>query len=282
MSDGLNSETLRDLVNLGRLSVEPKEVTGGTVPYIIIPNDSRVEDLSKFKFNDHAERPERIKANVSVLDPESFCEYYKLFADDNSRIFASEPERRVMAILDYHESATTDADKQEWPRWCAHKLTLTLRLSEEWVTWCQYNGLHMTQMAFAEFLEQAGLDVTDPSPATMAEVARDLEARTDVEFSGGAKTNSGAIVLKYSETTKASMANGTLSVPETFRITLPVFIGGEPINVLALLRYRLNGGKLSLFYSLVRPEAAIREAFLAARDFISSELGVSILNGSPA
>ena len=275
MSDGLSKETLLELVKLGRQAVNAQEVPDGNTPYAVIPDDCKVEDLSRFRYNDHAARPERIRANVNVLDVQSFAEYYRAYADAASRVFAFEPEAKVVAILDYHEDGKS-------PRWSQHRLTLNLRKSDEWNVWVARNNKQFTQMEFAEFLEQNGMDIVDPSPASMVEVARDLEAKSEVEFGGGARTSNGQIRFKYSETIKGSMANGAMEVPEQFRIGIPVFLGGEIVQLAALLRYRVQNGKLVLWYTLVRSDAAVREAFLAARDDIAEAIEVTIINGVPA
>lgn len=76
-----------------------------------MPEGYTVADLGKFVFNEHTLRPERIKQSVTVLDPASFIEYYKQFADDESRVFSYEPERKVLAILDYHETGDGSSRK---------------------------------------------------------------------------------------------------------------------------------------------------------------------------
>ena len=276
MNDELDVTTIDRLVQLGTERAAAQAVPGGNVPYVLVPEGHKVQPVPELIFNDHAARPERIKAHVSVLDAESFAKYWKDFADEDSAVFADEPGLKIGAILDWHQTAG-DAKAA---RWCQHRLTLNLRKSEEWNTWTGKNNQAMSQMAFSEFLEQNGLDIVDPSPATMAEVARDLEAKSTVEFVGGAKTSNGQVILKYSETITGKMGNGSLEVPEAFKLSIPVFVGGAPIVVQALLRYRLNGGKLSLHYSLIRPEAMVREAFGAVRDGIAAALSISILNGT--
>src|ERR1700679_1281099 len=91
---------------------------GGNIPFAIVPEDYVVASLEPFIFNSHTEYPERIKQTVTVLDPASFVEYYQQFSDTESRVFAYEPERKVTAILDYHESSTGDtSDGTATPRW---------------------------------------------------------------------------------------------------------------------------------------------------------------------
>ncbi len=271
----LNSDTLQMILDQGRATGVVQSVTGGNIPFAVVPNGYNVKPLAELIYNEHSATPERIKQKVGVLDPESFTEYWDLFSDTNSRIFADESKLTVQAILDYHGA------KEGGPRWGQHQVTLTLRQSEEWKRWTAHNNKHFNQTEFAEFLEQNSIDITKPTPAAMMEVATDLQAKTDVEFGSGVKSADGSVKFKYTETTKASVGAGNLSVPDQFVITLPPFIGGDRIDVQALLRFRVNGGKLTFWYTLIRPEEVIRKAFMAARDKIATKLGVVILNGNP-
>jgi uncharacterized protein YfdQ (DUF2303 family) len=272
----LNKQTLDAIVQLGRSTGDPKIIQHGNIPFAVIPADCKLESLEKYVFNSHASAPERIKADVSVLDPESFVKYYTLFSDPNSRVFANEPEIKVIAVLDYHASGEGS------PRWGQHRLTLNLRFSEQWTVWKKFSGASQTQAQFAEFLEQNSIDIVKPSPADMMEVARDLQATTEVEFGAGVRMQDGQVRFKYAETTKATVGAGQVDVPEQFTISLPVFIGGALIQMQALLRFRVKEGKLVIWYTLVRPEEVMRQAFLNARNQIAEELKVSIINGAPS
>lgn len=270
-----SDKTVQSLIELGRQTVpqQVQTIPESKIPFII--TDGKVTPLPDLVYNDHAERPERIRGKVSVLDPESFIEYYNLFSDENSRVFAYEPEIKVMAVLDYHGA------REGSPRWGQHRVTLNLRPSEEWQRWTRSNNAQFTQQQFAEFLEQNSLDITNPAPASMMEVARDLNAKTDVEFGAGIRMGDGQVRFKYTETTTASVGAGQLAVPEQFTISLPVFIGGPRISMQALLRFRVKEGKLVIWYTLVRPEEVRRTAFLACRQQIADTLKIGIINGNP-
>ena len=140
----------------------------------------------------------------------------------------------------------------------------------------------MTQQGFAEFLEQNSLDITKPSPSAMVEVANDLQATTDVEFGSGLRQQDGQVRFKYTETVRATVGAGQLAVPERFTIQIPAFVGGERVSMDALLRFRVKEGKLTFWYTIIRPEEVIRAAFAGARNAIATDLGIKILNGTPA
>lgn len=276
MSDIDNA--VKRLLETGLKIGQAVSIPGGNSLYAVIPSDCKIESLERFVFNEHAERPERVKQTVSVLDGESFIEYYRKFSGENSRVFADETKASVECVLDFH-AALQGGDGA--PAWGSHRLKLTLLHSPEWKIWNEHNNKQMTQQQFAEFLEQNSLDVTIPSPGAMMDVARDLVATTECDFGSGLRMQDGQVRFKYTETVKAQVGGGQVEVPEKFRITIPVFVGGSPVDMDALLRFRTREGKLTFFYTLVRPESVIRSAFIGVRDTISSELGIVIINGEP-
>ena len=270
----LDLDTLKELLRLGSTMAQPQAVTNGQFPYALVPEGFSVQNLDDLIFNRHAKAPERIMQKVGVLDPESFIEYYNLFADENSRTFAYEPECTVTTILDYHGA------KEGGPRWGDHQIKLTLRKSPEWERWTGKNNHRFTQQEFAEFLEQNSVDITTPAPAAMMEVARDLDATTEVQFGAGLRMNNGQVRFKYTEVTTATVGGDAVTVPERFTLGLPVFVGGQRIAMEALMRFRVKDGHLILFYALIRPEEVLRQAFLAARDQIATALKIVVVNGN--
>lgn len=270
-------ESINRLVELGRLSAVPQIAPGANVPLVMVPEGYKPQAMPELIFNDFEKAPKRVTASVSVLDPLSFEEYYKLFSDDNSRVFADEQRLQVAALLDYHVSG-----KPSDPRWCQHRVTLNLRHSEEWKIWIGSNNKKFAQTEFAEFLEQHAIDIIDPAPAAMMEVSRDLQATTEVEFGSAIRSNDGQVRFKYTESTKATVGASQIQVPEDFKIELPVFVGSADVQLHALLRFRVNQGKLVIWYTLVRPDEAIRSAFATARQEIADALKIAIINGAPA
>lgn len=276
-SEALSEKTLKELVRIGQMTGEPKQVAG--IPFAVIPDDCKLEDLTKFRFNQYAERPHRAIGTAAVLDAASFIEYYTLFSDENSRVFADETTSKVLAVLDYH-----GAGSEGGPRWGQHRVRLDLRSSPEWSTWINRNGVahKMTQMEFAEFIEDNTPDIREPSAATMLEMARSLQAKTDVDFSSAIRTNNGQVQFKFTESIKGTYGSGNVEIPEQFIVGIPVYVGSPRVAITARLRYRLNSGKLSIWYDLLRHEAVEREAFLSALDGIKGALNVTIINGVPA
>lgn len=270
----LTDKTLEEIQRLGQIVGNPKECGG--IPYAVIPQDCKVESLEKFRWSQYADFPHRKKGIVKVLDATSFIEYYQLFSDENSRVFADETQSLVLAILDYHGAGSDGG-----PRWGGHRVRLDLRHSPEWLTWTGKDGHAMTQVGFAEFMEDNAPDIVNPSAATMLEMARTLQAKTDVDYSSAIRTNNGQVQLTYNETVKGTYGSGKVEIPEEFSIYIPAYIGTPRVPVRARLRYRLNGGKLKIWYNLLQPDEIERKAFVDTLGSIKDGLKVNIINGNP-
>lgn len=275
MDNTLSDKAIADVQKLVVASQGAKTVEGGNIPYVLVPQGYTAQPMPDLIFNNHTPTPERIKRAVKVFDSASFIEYYDLFDDAGSRVFADEESNSVVALLDYHQ--------HNGPRWVDHKLTLTLRLSEEWKRWNKLNGQTVTQQAFVEFLEQNCTDISAPDPASIRDIANDLSATTEMDFQSAKRQSDGSVRFKCIETTKTKVGGNEVEVPDRFRISIPVFVGGDRIDIDAFLRFRIAGQKLSFFYTLVRPEAAVRAAFKATRDQIETGIeGLTIINGDPS
>lgn len=261
---------IQKITDLARASVG--KIPVGNVDAILVPSGYTLQSLAQFQFNEFQPAPHRIVAHPVFADVESFCAYVTAF-NSNGKIFADEGTRKILAVLDYSVDAST-------PRWGSHRATLALKHSEEWNMWFGQNDKSFTQAAFAEFLEQNGIDITDPTPAAMMEIARDLQGTTEVSFGAGVRLANGSVRFRYTEETKGTVGGESVEVPESFLLSIPLFVGGESVNIRALLRYRVKEGKLVIWYSLVRPEATVRTAFDLARNSAAAKLGVTILNGS--
>lgn len=87
---------LRELIILG---AGPQMAPGANVPYVM-QADGTPKAMPELIFNEYEKPPKRVDTTVTVNDPNSFAEYFTLFKDEDSRIFADESKRSVKAILD--------------------------------------------------------------------------------------------------------------------------------------------------------------------------------------
>lgn len=271
----VTKETVKELIAVGQKSIGVLSANEIGIKFAVVPNDSRVVSLEEYQHTDYAEAPHRKKAMVVLREPKSFIEYWNLFHDEDSRLFADDQALTVRAILDYHRSG------EKPPRWGQHQATLYIQPSDEWSTWINANGKRTEQIAFAEFIEDNTPDIFQPDAATMLEVARSLHAKSGVEFSSGVRLSNGQVKLSYNENIKGTFGTGDVEVPETFIIRIPVFLGTPKIDITARLRYRLNSGKLVFWYDLLRPNSAARDGFKKVIGQIEEATKTDVLVGSP-
>ena len=118
-------------------------------------------------------------------------------------------------------------------------------------------------MAFAEMLEDFARDIIDPDAATMIETAQSFQAASSVSFESSARLSNGTIGLSYREETEAKAGNaGQLEVPEMFLLRFPILRGGDPVDIIAKLRYRIDRKELRLGLRVPGLEDYLSEAFV--------------------
>lgn len=266
MSDpAVTDKAIKEVVKLAQLTGNVQLAPGGS-PFVVVPEAARVEDLSKLIHNDYAPRPHRIKSHVTVSDVASFLAYWETYHDDNSRMFADENRNAIYGVLDYHQGSVA--------RWGSHRVTLQLQLSEEWNIWNINDKHQFSQTDFAEFLEDNSPDIFEPPAASMLDIARTFQASSEMNFRSAVRLQNSTVQLVYNEVVSGAAGGetGELSIPEWFRIQIPVYVRSprKPLDV--RFRYRLNRGTLTLWYSLVRPLDVLREAF---RETVTQIRGVA-------
>lgn len=240
------------------------------VPFMVLPDGAEVKDIERL-----LPSPTRVRQRVSVIDARSFIAYVNAFKSPSTRLFANPDKSRVVAVFDYH---STDGAK-----WGEHRAVLTLRHDPAFTRWKAKHNVKMDQVSFAEFLEDGIPDVAKPSGADLFEIASNLEVKRNASFLSAVRLNNGAHQFKYQEEQTENSPKGTLTVPEMFTLGLFVFDGDtQKTQVDARFRYRLDGGKLSMWFSLVRIEDVIRDAFAHVLKDIAEGTSITAFLGSAA
>lgn len=122
-----------------------------------------------------------------------------------------------------------------------------------------------------------------PTAAEFLELAQNFQATKAVNFASGTRLGNGQNQLVYEETIQARAGErGQLEIPETFTLGIPVFEGDAAYSLIARLRYRIQDGKLVLWYDLDRPHKIIDDAVKQLRVAIEAETGLVGFNGTPA
>lgn len=263
--------SIETLISTGQKIGQP--IGTEAVHFAVIPTGTQLVSLASYQFP-HGMPPERIAAAPAFQDAGSFCVYVNSYKDARTRIFADAQKNSFTAVLDYH--GTGEAK----PEFLSHKATLSLKFSEEWALWFGYHDKLIPQATFAEFLEDNRADIIRPDSATMLEIAKELQANSEVNFQSKINTVNGSAVLKFEETINAKVGTGQIQCPEIFAIKIPVFYGEDPVEISARLRFRISDSKLKFQYKLYRPAETIALAFDAARGRIKAGTDIEVLLGS--
>lgn len=204
----------------------------------------------------YAAAPRRKTAARVVTDAASFVGYVNRHKSPLTEVFAHTSTSSVVGVIDSH--GATDLI----PGWQKHTVRLALEKSKAWLAWEAADGKLVDQQTFADFLDDRYLDVIDPAPAVLIDIARTFQAKTSVNFESGFREGSGDVTLQYIEDTKAKAGQkGDIEIPARIQLALRPYVGGPIYSIWASFRYRLTGGNVVLGFRLERPENILEAAF---------------------
>ena len=261
-------QAIQELVTLAQAIGKPIDHPGLSAPIALLPDSVSIKDLEHLLPN-----PTRTRQKLTVLDAESFIAYVNRFANDATAVFCNGPEGRTFsAVIDYHQPTS--------PAWRDHIATYRCPTTIEWGRWKETDRKRMDQATFAEFIEENVRDITqreneatDPSAADMLEISRTLEAKKNITFRQGTRLDNGQVQLTYNEEIDGRAGEaGQLRIPEEFFIALKPFLGGDTFCVPARFRYRIQEGRLVMWYELVRADKVLEEAYNAVRNKIEGAI----------
>lgn len=250
-----------------------------------------------------ADQPRRRRGTVAVHDLESLVELCERFKDDQSAVFASmEGGTPLMtAIFDYHQSGGPGVGK---PRFGEHRAVYRFPLSVEWQAWHGQDGKMMTQIEFAEFIEnhigeivpvpvgeegalapetlalQQMLGGSFAPPNRMMEIAKGLAMKEGVSVKGFTSLPTGEARMEFI-TQHTDQDGKPLNVPTLFLICIPIFEAGALYRIAVRLRYRLRDGRVNWAFQMYRADRAIRHAFDEARGVAAQGTELPVYSGIP-
>lgn len=255
-------------VQLGAAICEPNLI--GNTPVAILPEGFSETSLEKF-----LPAPTRGKGTTTLRDQASFVAFVKGLMGDATTVYGRYNPPQFLAVFN-------DTTPAAGPGWKDHRAQYDCPVSVEWATWKGSSGKRMSQADFAQFIEDNLPDIASPPAADMLEISRSLEAKKQVAFASGIRLSNGQNEITYTEEVTGTAQKGKLSIPEVFEIGIAVLEGGVRYAVEARLRYRIDGGKMQMWYELVRPHKILEDAVSAVWGEIADSLGVPVLNGAPA
>lgn len=224
-------------------------------------------------------QPNRIVRRVAFTCPKSFAQYVTEFKDVcGTRVYCDVMGQTFTAILDDHAVAPTVL-----PAWCDHTAVYAPMATEAWNAWKRANGALMSQVEFAEFVEERLEDIKEPEGAKMLMLAKNLQAQRSLRFRSGVHLGNGQVQFEYVEETQSGDATGgkqSMTAPEYIKVRLTPFMGGSEYDFKAAFRYRIGPEGLRMGYSIFHLEA-FQEQYMAqiAADIAKELEGVPVLMG---
>lgn len=228
---------------------EPHELTEDVWGTVTPDGALRVTSVEKWLL-----RPARKRGQVEVHDIASLNAYLARHGTTGTTVYADARTRTVTAVIDDHDTAN--------PGWAGHRVTLNVVRTAEWELWRDLSGKLVSQLQFAEVIEDRAVDCLDPDAATMLELAQSFQATRDARFEGGIRLASGETRLSFAETINAAAGRkGDLAIPQVITLALRPFDGTGLYKVPARFRYRVRDGALTLGIVLDRPDDIERQTF---------------------
>ncbi len=255
--------------------VLPNPIQDG-VPFVITRDRDGVEMLSFLR--DRFDGPARKIVTVKLDDAQSFIAYWGTHREPSSSVYASMSGPTFTAIFDEHGPTE--------PKYRGHRAVFSPKHSPEYETWKKSNRTPFAgNEEFALWVEDQLPDFVDPAGASMLQMASNFRVVQSASFGKAVRLHDGKTAFSYTNDVQGSSdhESGSLQIPSEFSISIPIYAGinapKHPFS--ARFRYRLNGGKLSLWYELIRPHKVVEQAFADLVDSINEATGTKVLFGSP-
>lgn len=253
------NEVVRELA---AATVGVQKVTPFAVPHAVVPSGYEINSLERF-----LPAPLSIGFQPKFVEPESFNRYVNEHKSDNTRIYSNEASGVVVGVIDHVA--------KDSPSWMKHRPTLILTHTPEWTAWIGANRKQFSQVEFAEFLEEHAGEISEPTAASMMDVALSLKAKNDVAFSSAVRLDNGQASLAYEENIRGQTGTGNIDIPTRFKLIVPVFKGVAPFVLDALLRWRFTKEKgVTFHYVIQKWEKAKEQSFREVLAGIADTTGI--------
>jgi len=274
-----SAEAVKTLIDLGRKTVgvqtfpRRRDGVNDQQQFVVIPADHKVELLVTLP----ASEPDRIRCVVQVVDLQSFLRYVNEHKDETTRVFASvlKAPFGLTAALDYHDAENIMASFVE------HLCKMEFTPTDQWSLWSANDRKVMDQQAFALFIEENQPDIIQPSGADMLELAKSIEATQEVQFKRQMRLDNGDVKFLFEDKTEATAGmNGALAIPQLLTLNIPIFLGMPVVNVPCRFRHRLEGGKMKIWYEIIRRQELLLKIAQSALDIVEQKTLVPYFLGT--
>lgn len=232
----INGSSPLDAFEAGLKSQTPVEVFPGVMIHHkdLVRTDLRPQFLADAK--ESKPGPINPAGTLTLLTPESFGRAIVDYRDNRTKVFADSEKSEITAVFDAIQSGDGFFDRKAgWGQLRAVIGFAESRKLKEWRRTLEW----MSQLEFANFLEDHLEDVIDPSGQHLLEIATDLEASSTGGFKGKVNLDNGSVRLAYQDEVET-----TVEVPRNLTLGIPLFEHGDRYKLGARLRFVIQGGSV--------------------------------------
>lgn len=276
-SGGVDGALIESLTRRTGYTEPPKPYdiyAGGPHIVRVRRDDERIEQINLERWQHN---PHRNRGTATVYDALNFVDYVKRLGDHRTTVWGDEDNRSFTAVFNDHIDPNASG-------WRDHTARLQLQNDPEWTEFVNRSGRYMSQIEFAEFLQDYAPSIVRPDGATLLTVAMNFKAHRKADFESAVDLETGDVSFTYTEqtTAKAAPKAGQIEVPREFVVALSPFLGMPAVEITARLRFDLDKNGLQIGFRLVRPDLVRRQAFADIRQTIAdglTEAGIPVLLG---
>jgi len=260
------------VIDVATRAAEPNVLDPEKPLGIVVPAGSELvlPDLSDWR-----EAPTRKTGVYRPATVDAFSQYVEEHLDaDASTVWVHPTSGKVVAILDDHA-----AKKAGWREWC---VDLHLAHTAEWNYWIAQDRKMLSQVEFAEHIEGGLEEIAVPDGADLLEIAQTFQMTSGANFRSSIRLSTGIQQFQYDEEGTATAGlTGQLTVPTQILLVVAPFFGEQALRINARLRFRLNGGKLTLGYMLDRPDVIVRNALEKVAETLAEKFPHTYVGDAP-
>lgn len=250
--------------------------------HAFVPDGFQSQDMEKY-----LPAPATKRGAYTFSDSDSLIAYVQrhkldgrttVYADINLDSFKAV----FVAVINDHDGS------RDGQAWGDHRATLTPMQTAEWRRWIAHDRKQMSQLEFANFLEDNLRDINNnenpnlPTGAQMLAMAVDFRHNADHQFKKVLNLQGGGVRMEYVEDADTDTRK-QMEVFREFSLGIAPFLNGLPYQVYARLKYKVQAGNLSFNYELVAVDRVFHDAIKGEVAKITEKLeGIPVLFGVPA
>ncbi|MDE8035313.1 YfdQ family protein [Actinobacillus equuli subsp. equuli] len=250
---------IKEIASLASNGLNVGELAG--TPAILTRDDFEIKSLEHLQ-----PTPNRIRQAVTVSTSQSLIDYTNKFKIAGTAIFCDLDSLNVKTIFDYHANPQA-------ARWGDHTASYTCPHSKDWKAWTGKNKSAMSQIEFAQFIENnihcVASEGNVVSGTELLAMVLTFEETRKSEFKSVQRLQDGTMSFAF---TDEKSGGGKTRLPEEIILGLQPFHNGDYYQIKARIRYRIKDGLLTLWYELINPEKVIEDAFNTTIENLKSNI----------